>query len=94
MLPYGNGFRGSINLIRIYRCKRVSAYLVDETLQSGSNTEAWLWVAIERIQFTIKFLEFPFSRHRNMIIVELFLSSLIRIYGDKHTAIAMVKHGI
>jgi hypothetical protein len=31
-LPYGNGFRGSINPKRLYRCKRVSSSLIDETI--------------------------------------------------------------
>jgi hypothetical protein len=72
MLPYGNGFRGSINPTRIYRCKRASAFLIDETmLQISSSNEAWLWVAIEPIQFTGKFLEFIYiSRHRIMMIAE------------------------
>jgi hypothetical protein len=41
----------SINPKRIYRCKRVSAFLIDETMymQIGSNNEAWLWVTIESI---------------------------------------------
>ena len=66
MLPYGNGFSGSINPKRIYRCKRVSAFLIDETmLQIGSNNEAWLWVAMEPIHKQI--LGVYISRHRNMI---------------------------
>jgi transposase-like protein len=70
MLPCGNGFRGSINTIRIYRSKRrVSAFLIDEIiLQIGSNNEAWIWIAIEPIHKQI--LEVHISRHRNMIIAE------------------------
>jgi putative transposase len=47
-------------------------------LQIGSG-EAWLWVAVEPIHKQI--LGVYISRHRNMIVVEAFLSSLIRIYG-------------
>ncbi|MBV9178623.1 MAG: DDE-type integrase/transposase/recombinase [Nitrososphaeraceae archaeon] len=50
-------------------------------LQIGSN-EAWLWVAIEPIHKQI--LGVYISRHRNMIVAEAFLNSLVRIYG-KHT---------
>jgi putative transposase len=49
-------------------------------LQIGSN-EAWLWVAVEPIHKQI--LGVYISRHRNMIVAEAFLSSLIRMYG-KH----------
>ena len=84
MLPYGNGFRGSILPKHPYCCKRVSAFLIDETmLQIGSSNEAWLWVvAVEPIHKQI--LGVYISRHRNMIVVESFLRSLLRIYG-KHT---------
>ena len=47
-------------------------------LQIGSS-EAWLWVAVEPIHKQI--LGVYISRHRNMIVLEAFLSSLIRIYG-------------
>ena len=50
-------------------------------LQIGS-TEALLWVAIEPIHKQI--LGVYISRHRNMIVAEAFLRSLVRIYG-KHT---------
>lgn len=67
---------------RVYHCKRVSAFLIDETMiQIGSN-EAWLWVAVEPIHKQI--LGVHISRHRNMIVAESFISSLIKSYG-KHT---------
>jgi putative transposase len=50
-------------------------------MQIGSTEEAWLWVAIEPIHRAI--LGVYISRHRNMLIVEAFLKSLIEIY-DKH----------
>jgi transposase-like protein len=70
MLPYGNGFRGSI--LNVFTCERVSSFLIDETmLQIGSSNEAWLWVAIEPIHKQI--LGVYISRHSNMIIAEAFL---------------------
>ena len=42
-------------------------------------SEAWLWVVVEPIHKQI--LGVYISRHRNMIIVEAFLNSLIKIYG-------------
>ena len=69
---------------RLYCCKRrVSAFLIDETMLQIGSTEAWLWVAIEPIHKQI--LGVYISRHRNnMIVTEAFLRSLVRIYG-KHT---------
>jgi putative transposase len=63
----------------LYHCKRVSAFLIDETMLQIGAEEAWLWVAVEPIHKQI--LGVYVSRHRNMIIAELFLRSLIRIYG-------------
>jgi putative transposase len=42
---------------------------------------AWLWVAIEPVHKQV--LGVYVSRHRNMLVAESFLRSLIRIYG-KH----------
>jgi putative transposase len=67
---------------RLYCCKRVSAFLIDETMLQIGSSEAWLWVVVEPIHKQI--LGVYISRHRNMIIAEAFLSSLIRIYG-RHT---------
>jgi putative transposase len=47
-------------------------------LQIGAE-EAWLWIGVEPIHKQI--LGVSVSRHRNMIVAELFLRSLIRIYG-------------
>ena len=53
----GNGFRGSINPTRIYRCKRVPIFLIDEImLQIGSNNEALAAVTTDNgIIFAILF---------------------------------------
>jgi len=66
---------------RLYHRKRVSAFLIDETMLQIGTEEAWLWVAVEPIHKQI--LGVYISRHRNMIVVESFLRSLIKIYG-KH----------
>jgi putative transposase len=60
---------------------RITAFIIDETqIQIGPN-EAWLWVAIEPIHSRI--LGIYISRHRNMLIAESFLRSLVKLYG-KH----------
>ena len=49
---------------------------MDETLiQIGATEDAWLWVALEPIRHRI--LGVYLSRHRNMLVVESFLRSLI-----------------
>ena len=45
-------------------------------------SEAWLWVVLEPIHMQL--LGVYISRHRNMIVPEAFLNSLIKTYG-KHT---------
>ena len=51
---------------QIYPCKRIAAFLIDETqLQIGS-TESWVWVAVEPIHRVV--LGVYFSRHRNMLV--------------------------
>jgi putative transposase len=50
-------------------------------LQIGSDY-AWLWVAIEPVHRQV--LGVYVSRHRNLLVAESFLRSLIRVYS-KHT---------
>ena len=47
-------------------------------LQIGSD-QTWLWIAIEPIHRQI--LGVYISRHRNMLVAESFLRTLIKIYG-------------
>ncbi len=67
---------------RVYFCKRVSAFLIDETVIHIGSDDAWLWVAVEPVHKQI--LGVYISRHRNMLVAEVFLRSLIKLYG-KHT---------
>jgi putative transposase len=66
----------------VYCCKRVSAFLIDETMVQIGSDKAWLWIAIEPIHKQI--LGVYISRHRNMIVAGSFLRSLVKVYG-KHT---------
>jgi putative transposase len=61
------------------RKRRVTAFVIDETMIQIGGNEAWLWIAIEPVRITI--LGVYLSRHRNMLVAESFLSSLIEIYG-------------
>jgi putative transposase len=60
---------------------RIAAFIIDETQIQIGSTEAWLWVAVEPIHH--KILGVYISRHRNMIVAESFLRSLVKLYG-KH----------
>ena len=61
---------------------RVTAFIIDETMLQIGSDYAWLWVAIEPVHKQV--LGVYVSRHRNMLVAESFLRSLIKIYG-KHT---------
>ena len=51
----------------------------------GRRNEAWwLWIAIEPVRSTVLVEVYFLSRHRNMLVDESFLRSLIKIYG-RHT---------
>jgi putative transposase len=57
-------------------------FILDKTqIQIGAN-EAWLWVAVEEPLHS-RILDINISRHRNMLIAESFLRSLVKLYG-KH----------
>ena len=61
---------------------KVTAFIIDETMLQVGSDYAWLWVAIEPVHKQV--LGVYVSRHRNMLVAESFLRSLIKIYG-KHT---------
>jgi putative transposase len=62
--------------------KRVSAFIIDETVIQIGNHHFWLWIAIEPVHRTI--LGIYISEERNMFVAENFIHSLIDKYG-KHT---------
>jgi putative transposase len=61
---------------------RIAAFVIDETIIQIGGTDAWLWVAVEPTHYRI--IGVYISRHRNMLVAEAFLKSLISLYG-KHT---------
>ena len=67
--------------MQLYQRTRVSAYLIDETQVQIGHDDAWIWVAVEPVHRTI--LGVYVSRHRNMLVAETFLQSLVKLYG-KH----------
>ncbi len=62
--------------------KRVSAFIIDETVIQISNQHFWLWICIEPIHSSV--LGIYISEERNMFVAEKFIRSLVSNYG-KHT---------
>ena len=66
----------------IYRRKRVTAFIIDETVIQIGSQHFWLWFCIEPIHSSV--LGIYISEERNMIVAEKFIRSLVEKYG-KHT---------
>ena len=65
-----------------YKRKRVSAFIIDETVIQVGSQHFWLWFCIEPVHSSV--LGIYISEERNMIIAEKFIESLVSNYG-KHT---------
>ncbi len=61
--------------------KRISEFIVDETLVKVCLEYIWLWIVIEPKNKEI--LALTISKERNMLIAERFLSGVVKIHG-KH----------
>ncbi len=61
--------------------KRISEYIVDETLLKIGSEYVWLWVAIEPENRQI--LSLSISKERNMFVAERFIAGLVKEHG-KH----------
>jgi len=66
----------------IYKRKRVSAFIIDETVIQIGNKHFWLWICIEPVHSSV--LGIYISEERNMLVAERFIQSLVEKYG-KHT---------
>jgi putative transposase len=62
--------------------KRVTAFIIDETVIQIGSQHFWLWLCIEPIHSSV--LGIYISEERNMIVAEKFIRSLVENYG-KHT---------
>jgi putative transposase len=67
---------------QIYKRKRVTAFIIDETIIQIGNQHFWLWFCIEPVHSSV--LGIYLSEERNMIVAEKFIGSLVSKYG-KHT---------
>jgi putative transposase len=67
---------------QIYKRKRVTAFIIDETIIQIGNKHFWLWFCIEPVHSSV--LGIYLSEERNMLVAEKFIRSLVSKYG-KHT---------
>ena len=81
---------------QIYKRKRVSAFIIDETVIQIGWKNYYLWVAIEPVHKTI--LGIHISEERNMLVAEKFIRSLVEKYEDIQfilmVELGMMKHVI
>src|ERR1044072_6705544 len=68
--------------LQIYKRKRISAFIIDETVIQIGSQHFWLWICIELIHRSV--LGIHISEERNMLVAEKFIHSLVEKYG-KHT---------
>jgi putative transposase len=65
--------------LQIYRRKRVSALIIDETIIQIGDQNFWLWICIEPVHRSV--LGIYISEERNMFVAENFIRSLVSRYG-------------
>ena len=63
----------------VYRRRRVSSFIIDETMIKIERKYFWIWICIEPVHKTI--LGIHLSQARNMLVARQFLESLIQKYG-------------
>ena len=66
----------------IYKRKKVSAFIIDETVIQIGNDHYWLWICIEPVHKSV--LGIYISEERNMFVAVNFIHSLVDKYG-RHT---------
>ena len=64
---------------QIYKRKRISAFIIDETVIQIGSQHFWLWFCIEPIHSSV--LGIYISEERNMLVAEKFIRSLVFKYG-------------
>ncbi len=67
---------------QIYKRKRASTFIIDETVIQIGNQHFWLWFCIEPVHSSV--LGIYISEERNMLVAEKFIRSLVSQYV-KHT---------
>ena len=67
---------------QFYRRKKISAFIIDETMVQTGCKHVWIWIAIQPVHKSV--LGIYISEERNMSVAENFLRSLVSKNG-KHT---------
>ena len=62
--------------LQIYKRKRISAFIIDETVIQIGSQHFWLWVCIEPVSSSVP-LRSIFQRRGDMIVAEKFIRSLV-----------------
>jgi putative transposase len=62
------------------KSRRLSEFIIDETLIKVGSEYIWLWVAIEPKNKEI--LALSISKERNMFVAERFMSGLVTVHGN------------
>lgn len=71
---------GSLQIYNKHR--RISAFIIDETIIRIGDHHFWVWIAIEPVHKSV--LGIYLSEERNMFVEENFIRSLVSKYG-RHT---------
>ena len=80
--------------LQIYKRKRVSAFIIDETVIQIGSQHFWLWICIEPIHSSILWIYISQKREKYACSWKKFIRSLVKKYG-KHTVYTlMVEHGM
>ena len=69
--------------LQIYKRKRISAFIIDETVIQIGSQHFWLWICIEPVYSSV-LGRIYISEERNMLVAERFIQSLVEKYG-RHT---------
>ncbi|MDX1371563.1 MAG: DDE-type integrase/transposase/recombinase [Nitrososphaeraceae archaeon] len=65
--------------LQIFKRKRISAFIIDETVIQIGDHHFWLWICIEPVHSSV--LGINISEERNMFVAENFIRSLVSKYG-------------
>jgi len=68
--------------LQIFKRKRVTAFIIDETIIQIGNQHFWLWICIEPVQRSV--FGIHISEERNMFVAEYFIRSRVSKYC-RHT---------
>ena len=70
--------------MQIYKRKRVSAFIIDETVIQIGNQHFWLWFCIEPIHSSVLGIYISFQKREICLLLKILLDLLVEKYG-KHT---------